>query len=115
MREWISVDNYLSKIKSYDYSKKVLGEGLMKKGILTIATILSFTLSACSSEGDSSNSEDRSDCDIKGNISYNTGEKIYHLPEDQFYDVTEIDESYGEEWFCTEEEAEEAGFRRSQR
>jgi micrococcal nuclease len=77
----------------------------MKKRILAISVILSFTLSACSS----------SDCNIKGNISYNTGEKIYHLPEDQFYDVTEIDESYGEECFCSEEEAEDAGFRKSLR
>lgn len=82
----------------------------MKKRILAISAILSFSLSACSSEEGSS-----SDCNIKGNISYNTGEQIYHLPEDQFYDVTEIDESYGEEWFCSEEEAEEAGFRRSLR
>ncbi|WP_440446406.1 sunset domain-containing protein [Neobacillus bataviensis] len=28
------------------------------------------------------------------------------------YDVNEIDESFGEQWFCSEEEAEEAGFRR---
>lgn len=80
-------------------------------GTLIILSIV--MLSACSS--DESNSQDRSDCNIKGNISYNTGEKIYHLPEDQFYDVTEIDESKGEKWFCSEEEAEEAGFRRSER
>jgi hypothetical protein len=82
----------------------------MKNRILAISVILLFTLSACSSEESSS-----SDCNIKGNVSYNTGEKIYHLPEDQFYDVTEIDESYGEEWFCSEKEAEAAGFRRSYR
>lgn len=82
----------------------------MKRLFLAISALTLFTLPACSSEESSS-----SDCNIKGNISYNTGEKIYHLPEDQFYDVTEIDESNGERWFCSEEEAEEAGFRRSLR
>ena len=56
-----------------------------------------------------------SHCDIKGNVSYNTGEKIYHLPTDEYYDETKIDTDYGERWFCSEWEAEEAGFRRSQR
>jgi micrococcal nuclease len=87
----------------------------MKKYILlgTLVILFIVMISGCSS--DESSSQDRSDCNIKGNISYNTGEKIYHLPEDQFYDVTEIDESKGEKWFCSEEEAEEAGFRRSER
>ncbi|WP_179887168.1 hypothetical protein [Bacillus sp. AFS088145] len=89
----------------------------MKRYLLSFSIFLSIGVSACSSEEGSTdvNSESRSDCDIKGNISYNTGEKIYHLPEDQFYDVTEIDESNGEAWFCSEEEAEAEGFRRSLR
>ncbi|SDN62288.1 hypothetical protein [Bacillus sp. OK048] len=81
----------------------------MRIGILVAAVIISFTLSACGKEVGVG-----TPCDIKGNISYNTGEKIYHLPEDQYYDVTEINQS-GEKWFCSEEEAEEAGFRRSLR
>lgn len=54
-------------------------------------------------------------CDIKGNISYNTGEAIYHLPGDRYYDSTRINTSKGERWFCTQEEAEAAGWRRSKR
>ena len=54
------------------------------------------------------------DCNIKGNISSN-GEKIYHMPGQQFYDVTKIDLSKGERYFCSREEAEQAGFRPSQR
>lgn len=42
---------------------------------------------------------------IKGNIS-NKGEKIYHLPGDQWYDRTKA-----ERWFKTVQEAEAAGFR----
>jgi micrococcal nuclease len=50
---------------------------------------------------------------IKGNISTTTGEKIYHVPGGEFYDKTVIDEAAGERWFCTEQEALEAGWRRS--
>jgi|SRR3989344_3222001 len=53
-----------------------------------------------------------SDCQIKGNISA-SGEKIYHLPGQRYYDKTVIDESRGERWFCSEEEAQNAGWRKS--
>jgi len=46
---------------------------------------------------------------IKGNIN-SRGEKIYHLPGGQYYDITKA-----ERWFCTEEEAQAAGFRRAAR
>ena len=49
---------------------------------------------------------------IKGNIS-SSGEKIYHVPGQQYYDATVIDESKGERWFCTEAEAVAAGWRKS--
>lgn len=52
------------------------------------------------------------DCNIKGNISA-SGEKIYHLPGCGSYDKTQIDESRGERWFCTEEEAQTAGWRKA--
>lgn len=58
----------------------------------------------------SSSSQDQ--CFIKGNIS-TSGEKIYHIPGGEYYDKTVIDESKGERWFCTEEEAVNAGWRRS--
>jgi len=50
---------------------------------------------------------------IKGNISKTSGEKIYHVPGGDFYDETVIDEAAGERWFCTEQQAMEAGWRRS--
>lgn len=52
-------------------------------------------------------------CRIKGNISTNTGERIYHVPGQQYYDETVITESKGEQWFCTEAEARAAGWRKS--
>lgn len=46
---------------------------------------------------------------IKGNIN-SKGDKIYHVPSGQYYDVTKP-----EELFCTEQEAINAGYRKSQR
>ena len=46
---------------------------------------------------------------IKGNINSN-GEKIYHIPSGQYYQITKA-----EEMFCTEKDAQEAGFRKSER
>lgn len=50
-------------------------------------------------------------CLIKGNIS--SSGKIYHLPGCGSYEKTAIDESAGERWFCTEAEAESAGWRKA--
>ena len=51
-------------------------------------------------------------CTIKGNIS-SSGEKIYHLEGRASYNVTKIDGARGERWFCTEEEAIAAGWRKA--
>ena len=52
-------------------------------------------------------------CDIKGNVAFDSGEKIYHLPNQKYYSETVINTKYGERWFCTEEEALENGWRKS--
>lgn len=57
----------------------------------------------------------QTECDIKGNVSFNSGEKIYHVPGQEYYDETVINPGYGEKWFCTEQEAIDAGWRRSER
>lgn len=49
-------------------------------------------------------------CDIKGNIN-RRGQKIYHLPGSEYYAATRINPATGERWFCTEEEAVQAGWR----
>jgi hypothetical protein len=53
-------------------------------------------------------------CLIKGNIN-SKKEKIYHMPDQRDYEKTIIDTSKGERWFCTEEEALEAGWRKAKR
>ena len=52
-------------------------------------------------------------CGIKGNISYNTGERIYHVPGQEYYSQTRINLMKGERWFCSEAEARKAGWRKS--
>lgn len=49
-------------------------------------------------------------CRIKGNIG-SGGTRIYHVPGSRLYERTRIDESQGERWFCTEDEARAAGWR----
>ena len=49
-------------------------------------------------------------CMIKGNIN-SKNDHIYHCPRWRDYDKTIIDEEKGERWFCTEEEARNAGWR----
>lgn len=53
-------------------------------------------------------------CNIKGNIS-RSGARIYHVPGMRDYERVRINERSGERWFCSEEEARAAGWRRAQR
>ncbi len=49
-------------------------------------------------------------CLIKGNIN-SRGDHIYHVPGGPNYDSTRIDPDKGERWFCSEDEAQAAGWR----
>ena len=57
--------------------------------------------------------DSRGGCNIKGNISHNSGRRIYHMPGDRDYARTRITPSRGERWFCSEAEARAAGWRRA--
>ncbi|PRY94568.1 endonuclease YncB(thermonuclease family) [Hasllibacter halocynthiae] len=48
-------------------------------------------------------------CAIKGNRS--ASGRVFHVPGSRFYERTGIDESRGERWFCSVEEARAAGWR----
>jgi hypothetical protein len=54
-------------------------------------------------------------CNIKGNISMNTGERIFHVPGQENYQKTRISLQHGERWFCSESEARKAGWRKAKR
>ena len=51
-------------------------------------------------------------CSIKGNIN-SSGEKIYHVQGCRDYNKTVIESSKGERFFCSEEEAVSAGWRKA--
>lgn len=48
-------------------------------------------------------------CNIKGN---NRDDKIYYLPSCGVYKNVEVQLYLGDQWFCTEKEAQKAGYRR---
>jgi endonuclease YncB( thermonuclease family) len=56
--------------------------------------------------------QDNDSCVVKGNIS-SSDEKIYHVPGCDSYNQTRISEAKGEAWFCTEQEAVSAGWRKA--
>jgi len=54
------------------------------------------------------------DCLIKGNMDKNNFDfKRYYFPGCAQYDFTIIEKDIGEQWFCSEKEAKEAGYQRS--
>lgn len=52
-------------------------------------------------------------CRIKGNIAVETGEHIYHMPGQEYYDEAIVRPERGERWFCSQLEALWAGWRRA--
>ena len=51
-------------------------------------------------------------CVVKGNISV-VGERIYHVPGQDYYDQTTISWLKGERWFCSEAAARASGWRKA--
>ncbi|MCQ1766100.1 hypothetical protein NOJ28_11190 [Neorhizobium galegae] len=54
-------------------------------------------------------------CNIKGNVSIKSQERIYHIPGQWDYASTNIRREYGERWFCSEDDARDAGWRKAGR
>ncbi|NTU73959.1 thermonuclease family protein [Candidatus Roizmanbacteria bacterium] len=52
-------------------------------------------------------------CNIKGNIDKNSYDKFYHLPGCLHYNEIVIEKDIGEGWFCSEAEAQKAGFKKA--
>ena len=52
-------------------------------------------------------------CRIKGNVSRPAKEKIYYTLSCGVYDQVEVQLYLEDQWFCTEKEAEQAGFRKA--
>lgn len=56
---------------------------------------------------------DNSKCTIKGNITRDN-RRLYFFPGCSGYDLTVVEKDLGDQWFCTEAEAQKAGFTKSQ-
>lgn len=98
--------------QSTDFSKKVLYEQysdqnwICKEGCEGNPSWLSsMCMYGCT--------EPRDGCNVKANISFDTKEKIFHVPGQEFYDQVVINPKYGERWFCYEEEAIANGWRKA--
>lgn len=52
------------------------------------------------------------ECSVKGNLDRND-KRYYHLPGFKYYDSTAVNLDHGDRWFCSEEEAQKAGFKRA--
>lgn len=51
-------------------------------------------------------------CLIKGNVASG---KIYHMPGQANYNQTQVQPENGDKWFCSEQDAIDAGFRKAKR
>lgn len=57
---------------------------------------------------------DKKGCLIKGNVSRQAkSDKTFHFPGCSGYEGVMVEKDLGEDWFCSEEEAKEAGFVKS--
>jgi hypothetical protein len=81
-----------------------LASGKHMTKLAITATLLAFVMAPAVAQSNG--------CVIKGNVS-TKGERIYHVPGQKYYNETRIQASRGERWFCSEEEARAAGWRRS--
>jgi len=53
-------------------------------------------------------------CNIKAQIPYDNGEKIYLVPGCKNYTQAVVEKFRGEDWYCTEKEAKDAGYVKSE-
>lgn len=94
----------------YDGTKSSQGEALKRAYQLAREEEKGVFSPLCRQEENPDNPK----CSIKGNIDKANGGKTYHFPGCREYKATVIERDLGERWFCTEEEAVKAGFKKSQ-
>ncbi len=70
---------------------------------------------ACKDQTEAKKMEiNKEECFIKGNISQQGQQgQLYHLPDCPSYDSVVINETQGEKWFCSEDEAQAAGWEKA--
>lgn len=102
--------SYPPDIKYQDLLKEGQKEAVEnKRGLWSSCGSNNTNTTSSTSTNQTSQSES---CNIKGNIS-SSGEKIYHVQGCQSYNKTVINTEAGERWFCSEQEALQAGWRKA--
>ncbi len=81
---------------------------MIKLRFITITFISAILFITSAAAASAQNGE----CNIKGNVN-TRGERIYHVPGQKYYKATRISASHGERWFCSEQEARAAGWRKA--
>jgi len=102
-------ENYSSEIFRKCFSSNLFSIIFMPFIIIVATLILSF-LSFWPTLKDLSGQPEW--CNIKWNIEYEWTEKIYHVPWCSHYNETVINKDYWEMWFCSEQEARDAWWRK---
>lgn len=100
---------YTDRFRAAEAAARAAGKGLWGAGCEVYQSPSSQEGSGAAvvpSEGDA--------CTIKGNIAQESGERIYHMPDCEYYNQTVVSEEKGERWFCSEGEAVAAGWRKAQ-
>ena len=90
-----------------DYTKNTENERLKAAYRMASENNLGIHSSLCKKISPTPPSEK---CDIKGNIDKGTWDHLYHLPKCRHYNQIILDEDLGEKFFCSEKEAQDAGF-----
>lgn len=115
-----AVEYYLKQSAVPGFHQVDLFPELLKKGQVVAELVTSTKLSDCAKSFANVLGIEFRECVplepypmIKCNVSRRTGERIYHLPMDQQYDKTIVEEERNECYASTVVEAENLGFRRS--
>jgi hypothetical protein len=104
-------------MRHLQYRKKPQRQPLIKQVAGIAFGVLGFAIAGFYSAGDliSPVAATAGGCVIKGNVSINSRERIYHVPGQEYYASTKISPEYSERWFCSEAEARAAGWRKAGR
>lgn len=121
--ELLEKDNFGRQVAFVKVSGLLVDKSLVEEGLATAqngenpqygAGLLAAQDSATKSKRGIWSEQCKGDCLIKGNVRTDTKTKTYHLPGCFNYEKIVINQKEGDDWFCSEEEAQKAGFRKSE-
>jgi endonuclease YncB( thermonuclease family) len=94
----------------YHHDQSTMGELMKKSSDLVRTKGIGIWSNLCYQKENKENPL----CNIKGNIDKNSSDRKYYLPGCAQYDFTIVEKDLGEDWFCSENEALNAGFTKAE-